>query len=115
MVRGMVLARGPSQTLGGQERGRLTFTEAAKPKGAWAGKRLLLLDDKPAFELSFWCGTCPFLFERLEGANDTLSLSDIADRLAAGLRDLDDEVITKFASLLPLGEYVPLLLEVQPR
>jgi hypothetical protein len=52
---------------------RLAFAEADKPEGTWAGRRLLVLDDKPAFELSFWCGTCPFLFERLEGAHETLS------------------------------------------
>jgi hypothetical protein len=115
MFRGMVLAGGPSWTLGGRAGARLKFSEAAKPEGGWAGKRLLLLDDRPAFELSFWCGTCPFLFERLEGANETLSLSDVTNQLAEGLRDIDDEVVDKFAQLLPLGEYVPLLLQVQPR
>lgn len=115
MVRGMLLAGAPSRTLGDDARARLKFVEAHKPQAAVRGKRVLMLDGKPAFELSFWCGTCPFLFERLEGANDTLSLSDMSDRLAAGLVDLDAEVIERFAALLPRGEYIPLLLEVKPR
>jgi MFS family permease len=50
---------------------------------AWAGRRLLTVDDVPAFELSFWCGTCQFLFERLQGATTTFS------RDADGRRYLD--------------------------
>jgi len=111
----MLLAQGPPQTLGDATSARLAFAEADKADGTWAGRRLLLLDDKPAFELSFWCGTCPFLFERLEGANDTLSLDELSDRLAAGLDDLDGEVIDTFSALLPRGDYFPLLLEVRPR
>jgi hypothetical protein len=111
----MLLAQGPPQTLGATSSARLAFAEADKPDGTWAGRRLLLLDDKPAFELSFWCGTCPFLFERLEGANDTLSLDELSDRLAIGLDDLDAGVIDTFSALLPRGDYFPLLLEVRPR
>lgn len=111
----MLLAHAAPRTLGTASAARLAFAEADSPEGTWAGKRLLLLDDHPAFELSFWCGTCPFLFERLEGARDTLSLDAMSDRLAEGLRDLDTDVIETFAELLPVGDYIPLLLEVQPR
>ncbi len=111
----MVIATASPRTLGVESGARLRFGEEAKAEGAWAGRRLLLLDEKPAFELSFWCGTCPFLFKRLSGSNDTVSLAEMENRLAEGIDDLDDEVIDRFASLLPAGDYAPLLLQVQPR
>jgi hypothetical protein len=93
----------------------MRFGEEEKAAGAWAGRRLLFLDEKPAFELSFWCGTCQFLFKRQYGANETTSLVDFEARLAEGLEELDDAVIAEFAALLPRGEYLPLLLQVDPR
>ncbi len=109
----MLLAAGCVQTLGASKP-RLVFGEEPKVPGAWAGRRVLSLDEKPAFELSFWCGTCQFLFKRLEGATQTLSLGGLQQRLTDGLDGLDDEVIRAFAALLPLGEYLPLLLAVEP-
>lgn len=102
----MLHAAGDARPLGSAEP-RLVFGDQAR--------RLLLLDEKPAFELSPWCGTCQFLFQRLEGANDSLSLDELQSRLSAGLDDLDDEVIRSFGSLLEQGTYLPLLLSVQPR
>jgi hypothetical protein len=99
----------------GVEAARLRFGEEAKPDGAWAGRRLLWVDERPAFELSFWCGTCPFLFKRLEGSNETVSLAELERQLATGVEGLDEDVINQFGALLPLGNYVPLLLSVQPR
>ncbi|MCU1678384.1 MAG: hypothetical protein JWM93_3142 [Frankiales bacterium] len=93
----------------------MRFGEGPKADGAWAGRRLLFVEDQPAFELSFWCGTCQLLFRRLAGANQTGSLDQLADRLATGVRHLDDDIISAFAALLPRGEYIPLLLEVQPQ
>lgn len=94
---------------------RVRFGEEEKAGGAWAGRRLLLLDERPAFELSFWCGTCQFLFKRQYGASETVSLEDMEDRLAEGVDGLDEDVIATFAGLLPAGEYVPLLLRIEPR
>lgn len=90
---------------------RFGRTDEAHPFAA----RYLFMSDKPAFELSLWCGTCPFLFERKEGANGTLS-SEV-EPLAAleeGLSSIDERVVGKFAPLLPEGNYLPLLLEVSP-
>lgn len=109
-----VIASAPPRRLG-VEAPRLRFGEEAKPEGAWAGRRLMWLDEKPAFELSFWCGTCPFLFKRLDGSNETVSLADIENQLGAGLEGLEEEVINRFGALLPSGEYIPLLLKVSPR
>lgn len=77
--------------------------------------RYLFLEGKPAFELSLWCGTCPFLFERKEGANSTVSSE--RERLAeleGPLSSVSEDIIQSFGSLLPSGEYLPLLLEVRP-
>ena len=54
------------------------------------------------------------MFKRLEGANQTLSLDGVQQRLTDGLDGLNDEVIKTFAALLPVGEYLPLLLAVDP-
>lgn len=80
------------------------------------GRRLLFLDDEPAFELSFWCGTCPLLFERLPGADKRLSVEDLSNRLASvGLAEVDLAVVETYAALLEEAEYLPVLLSVQPR
>lgn len=110
----MLIQAGTPRDLGGDSP-RLVFGEEPKADGAWAGRRLLLLDDKPAFELSFWCGTCPFLFRRLDGANDTLSLEESADRLRAGLDDLDEKIVGTFDALMAKGQFMPMLLEIEPR
>ena len=93
----------------------MRFGEEPKQEGTWAGRRLLLLDERPAFELSFWCGTCQFLFKRLEGANQTASLEDVGERLADGLDGIDEAIVERFAELLAQGTYVPMLLQIEPR
>jgi hypothetical protein len=94
---------------------RIGIGERPKQQGAWAGRRVLTLDDDPAFELSFWCGTCQFLFQRMEGASQSLSLDEMRDRLTHGLDDIDSAVVEAFGGLLPEGQYVPMLLSVVPR
>ncbi|CAL9614703.1 hypothetical protein SUDANB176_05704 [Streptomyces sp. enrichment culture] len=75
-----------------------------------------MVDGDPAFELSFRCGTCPFLFRRLEAARRTLSLESVRERLAGALAGPDDGgVVEAFGALLPEGEYLPVLLRVEPR
>jgi hypothetical protein len=110
----MLLAVDSTKVLGDVTAPRVRFVEAAKSDSAWAGRRLLTVDDVPAFELSFWCGTCQFLFERLPGAMLTFS-SDDANSLTTGPGAFDGEVISRFGALLPEGEYQPLLLQVEPR
>lgn len=75
----------------------------------------MTIEGEAAFQLSPWCGTCPFLFERLEGANQTLSIPALSQRLAQGLEDVDAEIVGTFSRLLPVGVYLPLLLEIQPQ
>lgn len=80
-----------------------------------SGSRFLMVEGEPAFELSFWTGTCAFLFQRLSGANQKGSIPALADRLAAGLDRLDDAVIDRFAQILPADSYLPMLLQIEPR
>ncbi|QEU90865.1 hypothetical protein [Streptomyces kanamyceticus] len=95
---------------------RLRFDTELQEVGGGPRRRLLMLDDEPAFELSFYCGTCPFLFRRLEGAREKLSLEGVQERLTGALEVPDDGgVIDAFGTLLPQGEYLPLLLDVEPR
>ncbi|MFJ1777060.1 hypothetical protein ACIOKA_10055 [Streptomyces anulatus] len=95
---------------------RLNFDTELQELGGGPRRRLLMVDDEPAFELSFYCGTCPLLFRRLETAQEKLSLESMQERLAGTLDDPDDGgVIDAFGTLLPEGTYLPLLLEVEPR
>ncbi|WP_308080533.1 hypothetical protein [Streptomyces sp. NK15101] len=94
----------------------LRFETEKREAGDGPGRRLLVVDGEPAFELSFWCGTCPFLFCRLEDARQTLSLGSVQERLTGALADPDEGgVIDAFGALLPEGEYLPALLRVEPR
>ncbi|MFE1770159.1 hypothetical protein [Streptomyces sp. NPDC059008] len=95
---------------------RLRFETERQEIGGGPRRRLLMVDDEPAFELSFYCGTCPLLFRRLETAREKLSLESVQERLTGALDDPDDAgVIEAFGALLPEGEYLPLLLDVEPR
>ncbi|MEU3933106.1 hypothetical protein AB0E85_13860 [Streptomyces sp. NPDC029044] len=95
---------------------RLRFETEQRETGGGPGRRLLVVDGEPAFELSSWCGTCPFLFRRLESARQTLSLESVRECLTGALTDPDDDgVIDAFGALLPEGEYLPVLLRVEPR
>lgn len=97
-----------------QESAVVRFGEEIKPEGQWAGRRLMWQGADPAFELSFWCGTCPLLFKRLEGATETLSLPELQETLNTGIENIDHDVLGAFAAMLPAGSYVPMLLRVQP-
>ncbi|MFJ4283982.1 hypothetical protein [Streptomyces massasporeus] len=95
---------------------RLHFETERRETGSGPGRRLLVVDGEPAFELSFWCGTCPLLFRRLETARQTLSLESVQEQLTGALADPNDGgVIDAFGALLPEGEYLPVLLRVEPR
>lgn len=82
-------------------------------KAAWTARRLQL-DGKDAFDLTFWCGTCPLVFERLEGANRTLSSDELQVRLNEGVTSIDQEVLGAVSKILPPATYLPLLLTVRP-
>jgi hypothetical protein len=93
----------------------LRFGDEPNTSGKRPGSRRLWLHGQPAFELSFWCGTCPVTFERLHGAAGTLSVTDMDSTLRRGLDDVDPSVLNAFGELLPAGAYLPMLLRVTPR
>jgi hypothetical protein len=103
----VLLASGPVQDLG-VPAPRLSFGD--DPTG-----RKLLVDGRAAFDLPYWCGTCPYFFQRLDGADRTLSMDALTDRLNDGLDGVDEEVVRAFSAILPEGRYLPLLLTVDPR
>ena len=76
--------------------------------------RFLTVEGKPAYYLGNVCGTCSFLFERLDGANQSISPGEISDSLRQGLKDIDNSLIAKIKPILPEGDYVVSLLEVVP-
>jgi hypothetical protein len=104
----------PRQLAAAEDEATVRFGETAKKQGAGGGSRVIFLGDAPAFELSFWCGTCLFLFERQAGANQTVSLEVLQARLADWLSGVDEEVVGAFGELLGEDEYVPLLIEMSP-
>jgi hypothetical protein len=112
-----VIEVGEPRELGVAGGARLRFSSPKRqtPDGPRFNPRQLLLDDAAAFELSFWCGTCSFLFERLVGANETLSLDPLAERLNDGLDGLAADVLSAFGALLPAGAYLPMLFVLEPR
>lgn len=112
----MITSGGPRSLGVPSSEARLRFGTELQELGCGPRRRLLLVDDAPAFELSFYCGTCPLLFRRLETAREKLSLESVQERLTGALDDPDDGgVIDAFGALLPEGEYLPLLLSVEPR
>jgi hypothetical protein len=98
-----------------QDAAALSFGEEMTAEGAWAGRRILRLGTAAAFELTFWCGTCPVLFQRLEGATGTLSIAELEARLSEGLSGFDADVLAAFGGLLPAGNYLPMLLQTTPQ
>jgi hypothetical protein len=76
--------------------------------------RYLALNGNRAYKLSFSCDTCYFLFERLDGANDTVSIQQLTDALGSGLTKIDKSIYESISPILPIGEYEVLLLELIP-
>jgi hypothetical protein len=77
--------------------------------------RYLTLDGEPAFHIGNICGTCEFLFERLQGASDKVSAAECSSTLRAGLDAIPPEPLAALLKLVPAGEYIVSLLKVQPR
>ncbi len=106
-----ILDRRPPSRLGSAD-AALSFVHGDKPPARGRG---LQLDGVDAFTLSFWCGTCPLVFERLAGSNRTLSSDALQGRLNAGLTSIDDDLLRTASLLVPEGDYLPTLLAIEPR
>ena len=111
----MIIEAGEALTLGTKSDSWLRFVEETKRPGAWRGNRLLYTGGRQAFELSFWCGTCQFLFQRLGGATEGGYIKAVQEKLARGIDGLQQDIIAEISPLLPKSVYLPLLLEISPR
>lgn len=67
--------------------------------------RYLTIENKRAYHMGNICGTCAFLFERLEGANRSISATNIAERLNSGLGITDPAFTAALSQILPTGSY----------
>ena len=59
--------------------------------GSWpAWDRFITLTGKKAHHIGNICGTCPFIFERQEGANDKISPAELSNSLRQGITSVDE-------------------------
>jgi hypothetical protein len=88
---------------------------ATEGGGSWpAWDRFITLDGKKAYHIGNICGTCEFMFERLEGANDKVSPTELTHRFRAGVTRLDEDILHTVAAALPVGDYRTLLVKCVP-
>jgi hypothetical protein len=76
--------------------------------------RYLTIDGKHAYDLGFYCDTCAFLFKRIDGANQTFSAQRLSGRMRKGISELSPDIVDPMISLMPVGTYQVLLLELSP-
>lgn len=91
----------------------VAFTEGEK-KG-WRGERYLTIDGRPAYTLTYWCGTCGYFFERAGDAGRVGSIDTLRGRTATGLEAIDDEIVQPYTTLIQSGDYIVVLREIHPR
>ncbi|HEX8235928.1 MAG TPA: hypothetical protein VF600_08225 [Abditibacteriaceae bacterium] len=77
--------------------------------------RFLMIENKRAYHIGNICGTCEFLFERLQGANQNISAASIADRLNTGADIADPDFTETLSRVLPNGSYLISFPTVLPR
>ncbi len=77
--------------------------------------RYLTVNGKQAYYLGNVCGTCSFLFERMEGAEAGIDVGELTTQLAVGLDCLPEEVVDTLAQLLPPSGYIVALLKLKPQ
>lgn len=81
----------------------------------WDGwDRFIAIDGKRAYHIGNVCGTCVFFFERLEGANQSVNPEQVANALNRGVEKLDKQFIRDLGKIIPDGEYIVILSEVNP-
>ncbi|HEY3269211.1 MAG TPA: hypothetical protein VGM37_20045 [Armatimonadota bacterium] len=103
------------------DRKRITVSTSTSPLALVHGEtdpwepRYLTVNGDRAFDMGNHCGTCSFLFERLEGAPNERSPGRLDGALRSGLRRLDDAALNAASPLIPKGEYDVILLAAVPR
>jgi len=74
--------------------------------------RYLTLYGDRAFVLGGSCDTCAFMFERKQ--SNFLSPTALAERLAAGVDLLEDDLLETAGELLPTGDYAVVDFNIEP-
>lgn len=111
----MILERGEPTHLGSSaKRAVISFRQAPGIQKGWMGRRELAIRGEAAFELSYWCGTCAFLFEKLDPDLQKVDFAAFSERLEGGLNHIDRDVVKAVGPLLEKGMYLPLLIRVTP-
>lgn len=78
--------------------------------------RCLTVRGERAYELSFSCDTCAFLFARLGGFDPSAwDLPELQESFRCGVTDIDPELLKKIAPIIPAGEYTVMMTEITPR
>ncbi len=77
--------------------------------------RYLTVDGRRAYHIGNVCGTCAFFFERLEGANQSVSPSAVSGQLEEGLSGLDPTFLENVSKIIPAGYYQVALSTVTPK
>jgi hypothetical protein len=84
--------------------------------GTWKKwDRFLTIDGRKAYQIGNICGTCAFFFERMGGANQSIHVDKLVDTLNHGVTKLDERTIEDLKAIIPDGEYIVVLSEIQPR
>jgi hypothetical protein len=93
---------------------RIDFqTEGGAHWAAWY--RFITLDGKKAHYIGNICGTCPFIFERQEGANAKVSPAELSKTLRNGISSIQEGISSAVMEVLPAGPYETLLLSFVPQ
>jgi len=77
-------------------------------------ERFFCIENRKAYSLGYPCGTCNFIFERLDGATKKISPFKIIDVLSSEKINLTHEAFSEIVSIIPNGKYIALLLEINP-
>jgi hypothetical protein len=88
---------------------------AARQTGRLAEERYLTIEGRRAYDLGNLCGTCAYLFERLPGANQKVSPTELSAELRQGLVDIPPDLLDAVLKLAPVGDYRVSLLQIRPR
>lgn len=78
-------------------------------------ERYLTIGGNRAYDTGNTCETCAFLFERLAGANRSVSVRAIREELTAGLTGIDQRLLSEVELVLAPGDYTASLITVAPR
>jgi len=96
-----------------QSEGRLKITVRDGSNRPWY--RDLDIDGKPLYRIGSICETCEALFRKTDRAKMPIDPDEISKRLRQGLQSIDEEIITAIKNVIPKGNYIISLIEIQPR